>query len=377
MLDCIIVGAGPAGASAAYHLAKQGHSVLVLDKQALPRDKPCGGGVSPQVGQWFDFDFSPAIANKVTHIRFTWQLGDPVETALNTPEPMWMVERAVFDQFLLHKAQEQGAEVRDQTEVTGISAQGMGWTVQTAAGPVECRYLIAADGAAGPLAGWLGVKNRKFRTGGSLEVEDAGAAQSTQAAFDFGSIKNGYIWTFPKQTGYSLGVSTFRGGDPGDLQPVLLQYAQACGFDTRTARYQSFPICLWDGHQPLHRQQALLAGETAGIADPFTAEGIRPSMLSGVKAAAAIHAALNGDAKALEGYTQTMQAAWGNDMAWAQKLAGVFYSVPAVGYKLGVKRPSAMARLSKILVGEMCYGDVGTRAIKRLTSGLIPGLGRN
>ncbi|WP_309738207.1 FAD-dependent oxidoreductase, partial [Chamaesiphon sp. OTE_20_metabat_361] len=47
MFDCIIVGAGPAGGSAAYHLAKQGRSVLVLEKDALPRYKPCGGGVSP------------------------------------------------------------------------------------------------------------------------------------------------------------------------------------------------------------------------------------------------------------------------------------------------------------------------------------------
>ena len=51
LYDCIIVGAGPAGASAAYHLSKQGHAVLLLEKAALPRYKPCGGGVSPQVGR--------------------------------------------------------------------------------------------------------------------------------------------------------------------------------------------------------------------------------------------------------------------------------------------------------------------------------------
>ena len=47
--DCIVVGAGPAGASAAYHLSKRRHKVLLLEKAALPRYKPCGGGVSPQV----------------------------------------------------------------------------------------------------------------------------------------------------------------------------------------------------------------------------------------------------------------------------------------------------------------------------------------
>lgn len=63
--DCIIVGAGPAGATAAYHLSKAGHSVLLLEAAQLPRYKPCGGGVSPQVADWFDFDFSPAISVKV------------------------------------------------------------------------------------------------------------------------------------------------------------------------------------------------------------------------------------------------------------------------------------------------------------------------
>jgi flavin-dependent dehydrogenase len=87
MFDCIIVGSGPAGGTAAYHLAKKGRSVLILEKESLPRYKPCGGGVSPVVAKWFDFDFSPAISLKVSTIRYTWNTGDPVEAELNTPEP--------------------------------------------------------------------------------------------------------------------------------------------------------------------------------------------------------------------------------------------------------------------------------------------------
>src|SRR5512136_2245896 len=120
MFDCIIVGAGPAGGTAAYHLAKRGRSVLVLEKESLPRYKPCGGGVSPVVAQWFDFDFSPAISLKVSEIRYTWKMGDPVDVALEIKEPIWMVRREVFDHFLVQQAQKQGAELRDSTEVTGI-----------------------------------------------------------------------------------------------------------------------------------------------------------------------------------------------------------------------------------------------------------------
>ena len=85
MFDCIIVGAGPAGGAAAYHLAKRGRSVLILERLAFPRLKPCGGGVSPAIAQWFDFDFSPAISTTVERIRYTWQLDDAVESAIPTP----------------------------------------------------------------------------------------------------------------------------------------------------------------------------------------------------------------------------------------------------------------------------------------------------
>ena len=127
MYDCIIVGAGPAGGTAAYHLAKKGRSVLVLEKDSLPRYKPCGGGVSSAIAQWFDFDFSPAISAKVDTSRFTWKLEDVVEAKIGTKEPIWMVRREVFDHFLVQQAQNQGAELQDNTEVKGIEFKTDYW----------------------------------------------------------------------------------------------------------------------------------------------------------------------------------------------------------------------------------------------------------
>lgn len=376
MFDCIIVGAGPAGGATAYHLAKQGRSVLLIEKEPLPRYKPCGGGVSPQVAQWFDFDFSPAISLKVNSVRFTWKMEDPVEVALKTPEPMWMVRRDVFDHFLVQQAQKQGAELRDNTEVTGIEFKSDHWQVNTVNGPVTGRYLVAADGAKGPMAKWLGFKERKRRLAGALEAEvPAQLDNADQIHFEFGLVKNGYIWNFPKADGYSLGIGTFRGGEPQDMKALLAEYATLFGVDVKTSKQYGHPLCLWDGHQKLHTQNALLAGEAACIVDPFTAEGIRPSIFTGVKAAEAINKALAGDRNALENYTQVVNKEWGEDMAWAQRIAGVFYRVPGIGYKVGIKRPSATERMGKILCGEMRYADVANRAIKRLTSNLIPGMG--
>jgi geranylgeranyl reductase family protein len=376
MFDCIIVGAGPAGGTAAYHLAKKGRSVLVLEKESLPRYKPCGGGVSPIVAEWFDFDFSPAISLKVNAIRYTWNMEDPVEAELRTPEPIWMVRRDIFDHFLIRQAQKQGAELRENTEVIGIEFKGSHWQVDTANGPVEGRYLIAADGAKGSMAKWLGFKERKRRMGGALEAEAMTAVENPQTAhFEFGMVKNGYIWNFPKADGYSIGIGTFRGGEPQNLREIVTEYSTMFGVDFKSIKQFGHPICLWDGDQKLHTQQALLAGESACVVDPFTAEGIRPSIFSGLKASDAVDRALSGDINALERYSEIIAQEWGADMVWAQRLAAVFYRVPGVAYKLGVKRPGATQRIGQILCGQLRYQDVAANAIKRLSSSFIPGRG--
>lgn len=375
MYDCIIVGAGPAGGSAAYHLAKRGRSVLILEKESLPRYKPCGGGVSPQVAEWFDFDFSPAISLKTNSLRFTWKLDDPVEAELPDSKTIWMVRRDVFDHFLVQQAQRQGATLRDNTEVLGIEFQNDRWQVNTATGPETGRYLIAADGSKGPMAKWLGFRERKRRLAGALEAEAAVSIPNSQVHFEFGMVKNGYIWNFPKADGYSIGIGTFRGGEPQDFKSILSDYAASFGIDLKTTRQYGHPIGLWDGNQKLHTQNALLAGEAACIVDPMTAEGIRPSILTGVKAAEAIDQALGGHLNALEQYSDIIAQEWGSDMVWAQRLANLFYRVPGIGYKVGVKRPTAPERMGQILCGELRYSDVATRALKRLSTGLIPGIG--
>lgn len=376
MFDCIIVGAGPAGGTAAYHLAKRGRSVVVLEKESLPRYKPCGGGVSPIVQQWFDFDFSPAVSVKATEIRYTWKMGDPVDVQLKTKEPVWMVRRDVFDHFLIEQAQKQGAELRTQTEVTGIEFKGDRWQVNTLSEPVEGRYIIAADGAKGPMAKWLGFSKRKRRMAGALEVETpAPTDEEPVVHFDFGQVKNGYIWNFPKAGGYSIGVGAFRGGGTQDLKGMIAEYGKQFSVNLNAYQQYGHGICLWDGKQKLHTQNAVLAGEAACVVDPFTAEGIRPSILSGLKAAEAIDRAVAGDGNALENYTQVINEEWGDEMVWAQRLAAAFYSLPKIGYDVGVKRPSATEVMLKILCGELRYSEVVNRALQRLGGSLVKGIG--
>ncbi|MDX2099344.1 MAG: geranylgeranyl reductase family protein [Leptolyngbyaceae cyanobacterium bins.59] len=375
MDDCIIVGAGPAGGSAAYHLAKRGRSVLVLEKETLPRYKPCGGGVSPQVAEWFDFDFSPAISVKVDTMRYTWKMEDSVAVSLAEMQPFWMVRRDVFDHFLIQQAQKQGAELRDGTEVKGIEFKNDHWQVNTAHGMVEGRYLIAADGAKGPIAKWLGFSERKGLMGAALEAEAITPVEDPPILYcEFGMVKKGYLWNFPKADGYSLGIGAFHGAGPQNFRAILTEYAMLFGVDLKKTQQCGHPLYVWNGDQKLHTQNALLAGEAACVVDPMTAEGIRPSMLTGVKAAEAIDRALSGDLNALENYSLTIHEEWGKDMVWAQRIAGLFYRVPALGYRVGVKQPSATRRMAQVFFGQTRYRDVADRALKHLGGSLIPGI---
>lgn len=376
MFDCIIVGAGPAGASAAYHLAKKGHSILVIEKNSFPRAKSCGGGVSPAIAEWFDFDFSPVVQNNVSEVKYTFKMGDPAEVQLKNVTPMWMVQREQFDSFLMQQATSQGVEFKDGTEVTNVTLQGDSWQVDTNQGAFTGKYLIAADGANSMVAKLLGFDDSQTIAAASLQVPgEVGDRRKTMAFFDFGSLKNGFMWCFPKADGYSLSAAYVRNpkGKADELKKQLTKYAQLFDLDPSQGQYTEHPLNLWQQDRILHSDRALLVGEAAGIVDPLIGEGIRPAMFTGIKAAEAVSSAIAGDADALSSYTEIIQQEWGENLAKADFLAGLFYKAPKIAYKFGVKRPAAGRLMGKILCGELSYSQIAETATKKLK--FIPGIG--
>jgi len=161
-------------------------------------------------------------------------------------------------------------------------------------------------------------------------------------------------------------VGTFIGREATDADGVLAQLLPSLGLPAGAGERFSSPLRVWDGHHPLHAPGVVVVGDAASLCDPFLAEGLRPALLSGVRAAEALDRHLGGEAEALAGYTAAMREQWGDSMAWGRRIAQVFYRVPKVGYQLGIKRPTAPQRIAQILSGEMGYGDIAQRVIKRL-----------
>lgn len=283
-----------------------------------------------------------------------------------------MVKRSEFDHFLVQQAAARGAEVKDGTAALALRFEDGAWTVDTAEGPLRGRYLIAADGAKGPAAKWLGFTARKRYVAGALEAEFPGLpADPSVVHLDFGAVAKGYAWNFPKGDGQGLGLGTLRGKQDKDLKGLLADYAGTFGVPLSACHLMAHPIHCWDGDQALHTRQAVLAGEAACVVDPFTAEGIRPSIFSGLRAAEAISKALGGEDRALEGYSRVMLTQWGSEMAWAKRLSQLFFAAPRLGWKVVVGTPGSPQRMAQVLTGEARYSQYAASAIRKLSFGVV------
>jgi geranylgeranyl reductase family protein len=369
--DVVVVGGGAAGAAAAFHLAKGGRSVVVLEQQRLPRSKPCGGGMAASVQRLFPFDLSPAVDSVIEQVSFSWCLADPVTAVLPGDAPFWIVRRTVLDAYLIEHAKAAGATVVEATTVVTAARDGDHWLIRSEAGDYRSRAVVIADGSGSQLAAQLGLGPAKPRFASTVSVDLEGpVAEKHTAYFEFGLVRHGFCWAFPREGGYSIGVGTFIGREAADSDAVLSQLLPSLGFPADAGQRRSGQLRIWDGHHALHGSGptagAVAIGDAASLCDPFLAEGLRPALLSGCRAATALERWLGGDAKALEDYSTQMKREWGDSMAWGKRIAQVFYRLPKVGYQLGVKRPTAPQRIGQILSGDMGYGDIAQRVIKRL-----------
>jgi len=311
MFDVVVVGGGPAGATAAHDLAGAGRTVLLLDRAG--RIKPCGGAIPPRLLREFDIPASLLTA-RITGAQIVAPSARRVDMPIENGF-VGMVDRDVFDEWLRERAAEAGAVrragtferlTRDSDGTAVIHYRRKGAPEGTEA-TVRARSVVGADGAlsavardAVPRAGrvpyvfaYHEIVRAPARHGAAFDGARCDVYYDGRMSPDF------YSWIFPH--GETVSVGTGSASKGFSLRGAVAALRQTAGLDgTETIRREGAPIPL----RPLRRwdngRDVVLAGDAAGVVAPASGEGIYYAMLGGRLAADAVSLLLQtGDARAL------------------------------------------------------------------------------
>ncbi len=303
--DAIVVGAGPAGSLAAYHLAASGASVVLLDRERFPRDKPCGGGVTGRARRELPFSIDPVVEQVTRSVELRLRSGRPVvRTGIRMLAAM--TQRRRLDDFLAGKAASAGADFRDGTKVTAVDADASGVVVTAGGERLRAAALIGADGI-------NGITGRALELGGNRAVgvalegnvpNERCDAERYRGRFllEFGTVPGGYGWIFPKGEHLNVGVGGWEREGPR-LRAHLASFCARRGVsvdDLQALRGYRLPLRAPDSL--LARGRTLVAGDAAGLVDPLTGDGMFEAFLSGRFAAESVKRLLAGEEQTVEAY---------------------------------------------------------------------------
>jgi menaquinone-9 beta-reductase len=398
--DAVVIGGGPGGSATAFHLARGGARVCLVEKQTYPRDKVCGDGLTPRAVRALDHmglreeyqSWSRSAGLKVHGgghvIELPWpELEDYPSFGLARP-------RADLDQLLARTAEKAGAELCEATEaVEPLVEQGVvkGAVVRRQGeDPVALRseVVVAADGASSRFAQALGLRRDEqrpigvairqyYRTGRDVDPW----IDSYLELWKGDHLLPGYGWVFPLADGtVNVGcglLNTSEGFRNTNYRDLLKEWLPTVGpewgfsSDDAVAKPRSAPLPMGASrHPPLHRG-VLFVGDAAGLVNPFNGEGIDYAMESGELAARAGLAVLeSGDRSRLLAYRAAVEQRFGSYFSVGRlfvRLIGDPRVMKACA-RYGLPRPTLMKLVLKLMANlyEPARGDATDRVARAL-----------
>jgi len=383
--DVIVVGAGPAGATAAHECTKMGLSALILEKEALPREKPCGGAVMYRALRLIDGKVPKHVVEQRIHgLRFLLPGGKVAEFRSNKLMGI-TVFRDRFDEFLARRAERAGAELIESARVTNVSVSQHSARVELADGrEYRSEYLLGADGVNSVVSRALGLRPKRkdlLKVGLGMEsdfyVGEEGVAKATDgnpSILEICPSENQicYGWIFPKKEHLAIGVA----GSGVHMRDLRTKFDEFCrktesrlGIPLNLEKRRTFFIG-GDGLRSKNvTERAILIGDAAGFVDPMMGEGIAYAMQSAVCAVSVISKAIaegRHDEEILSEYHRHCQDHFSSSFTFAGQVGSggtplAELILPRVsGHRL------AGEVMAKVARGEISYSDIPYTVMKSL-----------
>jgi geranylgeranyl reductase family protein len=296
--DIVIVGGGPAGSSCAWALRDSGLDVLIVDRASFPRDKLCGGWITPLVVDELELDLKDYARSRtlqpITGFR-TGALGQD-EVYLDCGKVVsYGIRRCEFDDYLLRRS---GARLRENFAITSIDREPDQWIIN---GQIRARMLVGAGGHFCPVATHLG-NHAEAQPVVAREVEFEMTPAEAESCTVNGEVPElyfcrdlcGYGWLFRKGNWLCIGLGRL---DPRQLPEHLDRFAESM---QEAGKFRLEHPLKYSGHayflfghskRRLVDDRVLLIGDSAGLAYPQSGEGIRPAIESGLMAGEIIQTA--------------------------------------------------------------------------------------
>lgn len=331
--DVAVIGSGPAGLAAAITAASAGARTVVLERSTHPRYKTCGGGLIgasvATASRWIDV---PA-REQVQTASFTLRGGREFTRRLDGGPLLSMVVREEFDNALRKAAQDAGALIREQALVRSVDQDPDRATARLVSGEtVAAKVIVGADGSGGVSARHVGATYEQVDVG--LEVELPASRSRARdwhgrLLIDWGPLPGSYAWVFPKGDRLTVGVIGDR-TDGAKLKTYLADFVTRLGLSGLEPLHDSGHLTRCrTADSPLARDRVLLAGDAAGLLEPWTREGISFALRSGKAAGFLAARHRHAIPRLADAYAEALDEHLLPEMAAGRRLLAAFRKHPA------------------------------------------------